>query len=120
MRRPVAAVEARRSRSPSVADDVALMEVPGRKKRGVPNPWPVPTEESYAGSHQGNFWKAGPDCEPRSNRVFDLADLSIKLANVIFSIIPPLAALAFVAGQRIMMLLLDVRIPAYGLEIVPP
>jgi hypothetical protein len=31
--------------------------------------------------------------KPRhSNRVLDLADLSIKLANVIFSIVPPLAA----------------------------
>jgi hypothetical protein len=50
MRRPVAAVEARRSRSPNVADDVAVMEG-WVGKEGVPNPWLVPSEEAYAGSH---------------------------------------------------------------------
>jgi hypothetical protein len=50
MRRPVAAVEARRSRSPNVADDVAVMEG-WAEKEGVPNPWSVPSEEAYAGSH---------------------------------------------------------------------
>jgi hypothetical protein len=50
MRRPVAAVEARRSRSLSVADDRGRHGRVG-KKRGVPNPWSVPSEESYAGSH---------------------------------------------------------------------
>jgi hypothetical protein len=45
---PVAAVEARRSRSPSVADDVALMEVPGRKKRGA---------QSLVGTIQGNLMR---------------------------------------------------------------
>jgi hypothetical protein len=53
MRRPVAAVEARRSRSPSVADDVALMEVPGRKKRGAQSLIGYPSKESYAGSRRG-------------------------------------------------------------------
>jgi hypothetical protein len=50
---PIALQEARRSRSLSVADDVAFLEVRGRKKRGVPNPWSVPSEEPYAGSHRG-------------------------------------------------------------------
>jgi hypothetical protein len=48
MRRPVAAAEARRSRSPSVADDVVLMEVPGRKKRGA---------QSLVGTIQGNLMR---------------------------------------------------------------
>jgi hypothetical protein len=37
---------------PCVADDVALMERRAGKE-GVPNPWSVPSEEPYAGSHQG-------------------------------------------------------------------
>jgi hypothetical protein len=74
-------------------------------KEGVPNPWLVPSEEAYAGSHRGEFsGRLDPIAsldpipimhamKPRhSNRVLDLADLSIKLANVIFSIVPPLAA----------------------------
>ena len=53
MRRPVAAVEARRSRSPNVADQVAIME--GRVgKEGVPQSLiGYPSEESHAGSHRG-------------------------------------------------------------------
>jgi hypothetical protein len=49
MRRPVAALEARRSRSPNVADQVAVTE--GRQKRGAQFLIGYPSEESCAGSH---------------------------------------------------------------------
>jgi hypothetical protein len=56
----------------------------------------------------------------RSNRALDLADLSIKHPNIIFSIIPSFAALPFVASQGIVILLLDIGVPAHGLEVMPP
>ena len=55
-----------------------------------------------------------------SNRALDLANLPIKLPNVIFAIVAPVAGLPFVAGQGIVIFLLDVGVPARGLEIVPP
>ena len=54
MRRPVAAVEARWSRSPNVADDVAVMEEWVGKEGGAESL--VGTiRGSYAGSHRGEF-----------------------------------------------------------------
>jgi hypothetical protein len=73
--------------------------------------------------NQAALRSAGPDRGQRRSGtqtvLVILQDLSIKLANVIFSIVPPLAALAFVAGQSIVIFLLDVGVPAHGLEIVP-
>jgi hypothetical protein len=54
------------------------------------------------------------------NGTFDLANLAIKLANVIFAILAPLAGLPFVTSQGIVILLLDVGVPAHGLKVVPP
>jgi hypothetical protein len=51
MRRSVAAVEARRSRSPDVADDVALMEGRVGKEGGAESLIGYPSEECLAGSH---------------------------------------------------------------------
>jgi hypothetical protein len=50
MHRPVATVEARRSRSPDVTDHVAVMEEWVGKEGGAES-LSVPSQESYAGSH---------------------------------------------------------------------
>jgi hypothetical protein len=56
----------------------------------------------------------------RRRGALDLANLPIKLPNVIFAIVAPVAGLPFVAGRGIVILLLDLGVPAHGLEIVPP
>jgi hypothetical protein len=86
--------------------------MPGR----VLHPWAEGTREKLR-AREG---KTGGEEEVRhSNRALDFANLPIKLPNVIFAI-AAVAGLPFVAGQSIVILLLDVGVPAHGLEIVPP
>ena len=67
---PVALQEARRSRSLSVADDVALIHgSAGQEKRGVPNPWSVPIRGILWVPIRENLWGDRPHFEsPTRNR----------------------------------------------------
>jgi hypothetical protein len=54
------------------------------------------------------------------NRALNFANLPIEHPNIIPSIQRSLAALSFVAGQGVVILLIDIGIPIHGLEVVPP
>jgi hypothetical protein len=63
---------------------------------------------------------AGWTASRGSNWALDFADLPVEDGHVIFAIIAPFAPLAFVAGQGVVILLIDLSIAADGLKVVPP
>ena len=56
----------------------------------------------------------------RLNWAVDLADFAIQDANIILSVVSSLADLPFVAGQRVVVLLVNICISAHRLEVMSP
>jgi hypothetical protein len=55
-----------------------------------------------------------------SDRALYLINLAIEHPDIIFSVFASFSPLSFVAGQCVVILLIDIGVTADGLEIVPP
>jgi hypothetical protein len=111
-------------------------------KEGVPNPWSVPSEESYAGSHRRNyesstdrgsllnsfgnevggsvvfgdrFNEVGTTLDERIRKLFDSLQHQLQL---VFAVVARFVFAAAMTGDRIVGLFLDLGITPLRLDII--